>query len=254
MPPDQGSDPILPSAPPVGDRPDRIPALHRVVALIEVVLCSDYPTQAALGATFVALGFKPYVDGHLQIEFVALLSLADSVVLVGLMVMFLSAHGERVRDAFFGSRRVGRELRLGVPLTFVALSIAFAVLVTIKLFAPSLHTVETNPLEQLVRTPRDIWLFALVVVVAGGVREELQRAFLLGRFERWLGGPAFGTVATSVAFGTGHLIQGADAAIATGVLGVFWAIVYLRRRSVVAPILSHAGFNLLQTLQYLVGR
>ena len=83
----------------------------------------------------------------------------------------------------------------------------------------------------------------LVVVLAGGVREEVQRAFLLRRFEQWLGGGAVGLVVTSVLFGAGHRIQGLDAAVATGVLGAFWGLVYLRRRSVVAPVVSHAGFE-----------
>jgi membrane protease YdiL (CAAX protease family) len=47
-------------------------------------------------------------------------------------------------------------------------------------------------------------------------------------------------------------VQGRDAALATGLLGVFWGIVYLRRGSVVAPMISHSGFNLLELLQYLV--
>ena len=34
--------------------------------------------------------------------------------------------------------------------------------------------------------------------------------------------------------------------IATGLLGALWAVVYLRRRSSVAPIVSHAGFNSLE--------
>jgi membrane protease YdiL (CAAX protease family) len=59
-------------------------------------------------------------------------------------------------------------------------------------------------------------------------------------------------VTASVAFGAGHLLQGADAAIATGVLGAFWGIIYLRRRSVVAPVVSHSGFNLLQIVQFLM--
>ena len=227
-------------------------AAHRIVALLEVVLCSDYPTQAALGSTFAALGYRPYIGGHLQLGFVAWLSLFDSVLLVALMTFFLYVHGQRVRDVFLGPRRVVAEIRLGVPLMLAALGIAFAILATIRRYAPSLHTVESNPLEELMRTPQDAWLFAVVVVVAGGVREELQRAFLIGRFERWLGGATFGAVVTSLAFGAGHLIQGVDAMIATGVLGVFWAIVYLRRRSVVAPIFSHAGFNLIQTFQYLM--
>src|SRR5205085_10923068 len=114
------------------------------------------------------------------------------------------------------------------------------------------HTVEHNPLQDLVRTRGDALLFALVVVVAGGVREELQRAFLLRRFEVSLGGARVGVVVTSVAFGSGHLLQGADAAIATGLLGAFWGLVYLRRRSMVAPMVSHAGFDLAQIAGFLV--
>ena len=94
-------------------------------------------------------------------------------------------------------------------------------------------------------------VFALVLIVAGGIREEVQRAFLLRRFERWLGGPRVGLVVTSAAFGAGHFVQGADAAVATAALGAFWGAVYLRRRSVAAPVVSHAGFNVLQVAQYL---
>jgi membrane protease YdiL (CAAX protease family) len=37
--------------------------------------------------------------------------------------------------------------------------------------------------------------------------------------------------------------------ITTGVLGAFWAVLYLRRRSTVAPLVSHAGFNTLEVLR-----
>ena len=229
---------------------------ERAVALLEVILCSDYPTQLALGATFAALGFQPMgADGSLRITYIALLSLLDTLFLVGLMVLFLRTHSESVRDVFLGQAPVGPEVRRGLPLALVALFLAAAVMLTIQLLAPWLHTVEHNPLQDLVRTRRDALLFALVVVVAGGVREELQRAFLLRRFERWLGGARVGVIVTSIVFGAGHFIQGADAAIATGTLGAFWAIVYLRRRSAVAPMVSHSGFNLLQLAQFLaIGR
>jgi len=118
----------------------------------------------------------------------------------------------------------------------------------------SLHTVPDNPLQDLLQRPRDAWLFALVVFVAGGFREEIQRAFLLHRFDVWLGGPVVGLVVTSAGFGAGHLFQGVDAAITTGLLGAFWAAVYLRRRSAAAPIVSHAGFDLVQIVPYMLGR
>jgi membrane protease YdiL (CAAX protease family) len=229
---------------------------HRIVALLEVLICSDYPTQLALGTTFAALGYGPYLhNGELRVSYVVGISIADAILLIGLVVMFLYSHGERPRDVFFGRRPLAREAAIGIPLTFVALGIAVIVLLTIQRFAPGLHTVERNPLQALLRSPRDAWLFALVVVVAGGVREEIQRAFLLHRFDVWLGGGTVGLIVTSVGFGAGHLLQGADAALATGTLGAFWGLVYLRRRSAVAPIVSHSGFDLMQIVQFLgVGR
>ena len=40
--------------------------------------------------------------------------------------------------------------------------------------------------------------FVLLVMIAGGVREELQRAFLLHRFEQRLGGGSIGLALTSI--------------------------------------------------------
>lgn len=246
-PPADTIEPALPAA------PYRPTIAERSIALLEVLLCSDYPTQFALASTMAALGYRPFTaDGHLITSYVVTLSLLDSALLIGLILIFLKAHGERARTIFLGSKDIGLEARAGVPLTLAALAIGLGVLASIQAFAPWLHTVESNPFQELLRTPRDAALFAIVVIVAGGIREELQRAFLLHRFRIWLGGGAVGVVVTSVAFGTGHLLQGTDAAIATGLLGAFWGVVYLRRRSVVAPVVSHSGFNLLQIVQYII--
>jgi len=127
-------------------------------------------------------------------------------------------------------------------------------LTSLRLLAPWLHNVETNPLEQLAgNSASDAALFSLVAIFAGGVKEELQRAFLLRRFE-YLGGARVGVVVVSVAFGLGHAVQGWDAVITTGTLGAFWAVIYLRRRSSVAPIVSHAGFNSLEILRLALSR
>jgi membrane protease YdiL (CAAX protease family) len=239
--------------PPIGGSAlDRRWAGRRVTALLEVILCSDYPTQIVLGATFAALGIRPLMTGGgLNPSYIVGLSLADAALLIGLIVLFLRAHGEQPRMLFLGQRAVGPEVRAGLPLIGWAFLIALAVLVPIQQFAPWLRTVPTNPLQELIRTPGGAALFAVVVILAGGVREELQRAFLLRRFEQHLGGPRVGLVVSSAAFGAGHLLQGADAAVATAVLGAFWGLIYLRRRSVIAPVVSHAGFNLLQIAQFL---
>ena len=244
------SDPLSPE--PSALSPSTPPFEQRVVALLEVLICSDYPTQLAVGATFTALGYAPFVHGELRIGYVVGVSLADAILLVGLILLFLYAHHESPVEVFTGRRRLGPEIAAGIPMTLVALGIGIVVLTAVERFAPGLHTVPENPLQAILKTRRNAALFAVVVIVAGGVREEIQRAFLLHRFERWLGGRTVGVVVTSVAFGAGHLLQGIDAAIATGLLGAFWAVVYLRRRSIVAPMISHAGFDLVQIVQFLV--
>ncbi len=88
-----------------------------------------------------------------------------------------------------------------------------------------------------------IAMFLFVAIVAGGVREELQRAFLLHRFKNDLGQPWLGLLIASIAFGLGHTMQGNDAAIITGVLGAIWGAMYLIRGGALASMVSHSLFN-----------
>jgi uncharacterized protein len=232
---------------------DKPPLVGRVVALFEVALCSDLPTQLAVGGTLVAFGIRPVTaTGAFSLRYIVWLSLIDTGLLVGLICIFIRSHHERIRDVLLGTRKIVREVELGIPLTIGALALAILIIGVIRLAAPSLHNLATNPLEALITRPRDAWVFAVVVVIAGGVREEIQRAFILHRFDVWLGGPIVGLIVSSVLFGLGHGIQGNDVTIATGALGLYWGIIYLRRRSFVAPMVSHSGFNLIEVLQYFV--
>src|SRR5579864_2415056 len=96
-PPDPSREPRISTEP----SPSRI--VERAIALLEVLLCSDYPTQLALGTTFTAVGFAPYTSqGRLSVPYVVTLSLVDTAFLIGLMVLFLHAHGERAREVFLG--------------------------------------------------------------------------------------------------------------------------------------------------------
>jgi membrane protease YdiL (CAAX protease family) len=244
------SDPVPATDAPVSPvAPTQGPA--RLIAAAEILICSGVPTQTLIGLVLQLAGWPAeHPGGQMSLAFVLTLSLADTLILVALMVALTRAHGESATDLWLGHRSVRRETLVGlmlIPFVFLAVVILLNVL---RLTAPWLHNVPENPLEQLARTTAtEAAMFAMVAIVAGGIREELQRAFLLRRFERHLGGGAVGVVVLSAAFGFAHQMQGWDVAITTGMLGACWAIVYLRRRSSVAPIVSHAGFNTLEILR-----
>jgi membrane protease YdiL (CAAX protease family) len=216
----------------------------RARALAEVLLCSGYPTQIAVATVLRLAGWSPIrPNGRLSGQFLFTVSIIDAALLIALIVYFLARGGESPRAVLLGSRRPLREAGWGaltLPLTF---GLVIAVSAIIRSFVPHLRNVPINPLEALVQTPGGLMMFIGVAVIAGGVREEVQRAFVLHRFDRYLGGPLVGVVVSSLFFGLGHTLQGSDAAIITGLLGVLWAAAYLWRRSAVGTIVNHSLFN-----------
>jgi membrane protease YdiL (CAAX protease family) len=211
---------------------------------IEILLCSGYPTQIGIGFALQAAGLSPIqADGALSARFIFTLSLVDTVVLVSLIFVLLLRRGERPWQVFSGGRPIAREAGAGV----LSLPVVFAIIIVVSLlvrrFAPSLHNVPENPLQAFLGTQSGLWMFLFVVIVAGGVREELQRAFLLHRFRGDLGQPWMGVFITSLSFGLGHTLQGLDAAIITGSLGALWGVMYLVRGSAVGAMVSHSLFN-----------
>jgi membrane protease YdiL (CAAX protease family) len=237
--------------PPVAQPPVVLP-IERAAAALEAVLCSGFPTQIVIITVLATFGLQPRLaDGRFNATFVFALTLLDTLLLVGLVCFFFRAHRESIREQLFGARRLGREMLFGVALIPASFGVMAVTLLLVHAVAPSLRNVLQNPLSELARTRSDALAFAFVVVLAGGVREEIQRGFILRRFEQYLGGGLAGLATFSLLFGLGHLEQGRNVAIATAVLGAFWGVVFLRRRSIAGPMVAHAGFNLLQVLNFL---
>jgi uncharacterized protein len=211
---------------------------------VEILLCSGYPTQIIISYALIAAGIRPTTPaGTLSGLFVFALSLIDTAALLSLIVLFIWRRGERTRDVFFGRTQPAREIAVGVLSLPMVIVVVVALTLVVRQFVPSLHNVPDNPLEGLLAGQASVWMFLFVVIVAGGVREELQRAFLLQRFRDHLGRPWLGLMITSLAFGMGHTLQGLDAALITGTLGAFWGFMYLSRGGALAPMVSHSLFN-----------
>jgi len=220
---------------------------------VEILLCSGYPTQLLVGQTLILAGITPLLpNGSLSSTFVFLLSMIDTVLLLGLIVALLWRRGERPVEVFFGGRPLLPEVGAGILSFPFVIGVMIAWMLAIQRFQPRLHNVPDNPLEGFIGTGVSLWMFFTVVIVAGGVREELQRAFLLHRFRGDLGQPWLGLFITSLAFGMGHTLQGYDAAIVTGTLGAIWGAMYLTRRGALAGMVSHSLFNSAELLRVIL--
>jgi len=230
----------------------RVLPIERAGALLEILMCSGFPTQILLILILRGVGVPMRaIDGRLSPPFVFTLSMLDAAFVIGLVVTFLHVHGESARKVLIGRVRLIREALVGIATLPAVFMMVTLVLILILRFAPGLHNVATNPFEDMLRTRGDAIIFAVVVMVAGGVREEVQRGFIAHRCDQYLGGALGGVAVYSVVFGAGHADQGYDAMIAIGLLGFLWGLLYIARRSIVAPLVSHATFNLAQLLKYL---
>ena len=229
------------------------PPYARMLAVADVVLASGFPTQLALGALLIAGGLSPYgADGALSMPHIATLLASDTALLLGLIAWRLQAGGERARDVFVGAAPWAREAWRGLLLVPVFIAGTAGLMAALRWAWPWLHNVDANPFEALARSPVNGAILFVLVILSGGLKEECQRAFVLHRFGQHLGGAWLGLAIYSLVFGLGHMIQGYDVGIATALMGVAWGVIFLRRRSVVAPAVSHAGFNAAQIVQFML--
>jgi hypothetical protein len=119
-------------------------ARQRLVAVVELILCSSIPTQILLQGLMIGLGFNPRTeDNGLSLSFVVTMSLADTVVLIALMIALTRARGESVAALWLGQRSVWKEALLGVSLVPSILLMVVVILTSVRLLAPVLHNVET---------------------------------------------------------------------------------------------------------------
>jgi membrane protease YdiL (CAAX protease family) len=229
--------------------------LPRWFAIVQAIAVSGVPTGLIVTlALMLTTNMSPFNGDGLTLEFMSTVTLLDTALIALLIRVFLELSGEDSRSVFLGRRPVFGEVVRGLLLVPVMFAAVTGIVLGLRAVAPWLHTVKVSPLEQYMRSPLDASIFLVVVVLGGGIREELQRAFILHRFEQCLGGIKLGLIIFSVVFGLLHVDQGGDVAIAVGSLGLFWGLLYVKRRSAVMGMTNHAGFNALQVLQGVLAR
>ena len=230
--------------------------LAAVFEVVVVALAGSFITQFGFSLCKVSPG---QVLTQTSLLFIFMVS--EATLSLFILTLFLKARGEDLARIGLGWGNFRKEAFLGlatVPILFGATSL---VGVFFHLALPQ-YVSTTNPLLELLRDEVDFLFFLTSSLYVGGFKEEVQRAFVLVRFERYLGfkiagfskencGITLGLILWSIFFGAGHYLQGGiDKAAGAGVLGLLFGILYVWRRSLIAPMISHAAFDITTLLLF----
>jgi membrane protease YdiL (CAAX protease family) len=151
----------------------------RVFLYLSVLLIVAY--WAVSTAKLLSAAGQPYFPDNVRV--LALYAGARAVVVLALVWALLRGSGERLADLGLGLRDVRLALLRGLLLA-VGIFLLMNVVLSALRSAFGGGTGTAPAVIALFRDPREApyWVFA--VVVGGGFTEELQRAFVLTRFER----------------------------------------------------------------------
>lgn len=229
--------------------PPRTPRSDRIQAFIEILLLSGLISSFLAGLIFAAfLGKKADLlatDSTIISAFVLL----EAVFIFLLLAAILKAHRESLSSLGLKWERWKSHLFLGFGLAPTFFLINALVAYIFRVYLPEYY-IEQNPLTETIQTPQQLILFIFSALVAGGIKEELQRAFIISRFRRYLGGAWIGLVLWSLAFGAAHYVQGVQGIAIATLYGFIFGIVYIISGSIIAPIVAHGAYDTLALLAY----
>ena len=171
----------------------------------------------------------------------------ESSLTLGIILILLWAGGRRLRDLGWAKQGWWRESFAGVSVVPLLFGATILVGFLFRILLPE-YVSETNPLLEMIRDGTDLGLLLFSSVFVGGIKEEVQRAFILVHFRNHLGGAVPGLILWSAFFGAGHSFQGVDFAVAAGVLGLLFGLLYLWRGHLAAPVAAHALYDVVTLL------
>jgi membrane protease YdiL (CAAX protease family) len=227
----------------------RTPLAYRLQAFIEVLLMSGLISTYLAALVFSAFHEKRVDLLTTDATTVSLFILLEAVFALIILVVILKSHRETICSLGLQWERWKSYLLLGLGLVPLFFLINALVSFIFRTYLPNYY-LEQNPLTEMIQTPQQLTLFIISALVAGGIKEELQRAFILTRFRHYLGGAWLGLVLWSIAFGAAHYVQGVQGITIATLYGFIFGIVYLLSGSLIAPIVAHGAYDTLALLAY----
>jgi uncharacterized protein len=177
-------------------------------------------------------------QGQLGFVLVAAATIFRDAALVTLVLYFLWRNGEPITRIGWSWHRPVREVLVGIA-CFIPVCVG-AALVEETLSHLGLSTPKT-PLPSFLKEQgwTEVILAVVLVVVVAIAEETIFRGYLLLRFQDLLRSTTGAVLLSSAIFAAGHGYEGGAGLVTVGLMGAAFAVVYLWRKSLVAPVTMH---------------
>jgi membrane protease YdiL (CAAX protease family) len=183
--------------------------------------------------SFLAIGV-----GRVDFVSMAIATIIRDLALVNLVIYFIWRNGETFRQLGWSLANRWRDLGLGLvlflPFTYGA--------IYLKLFLKQLGLSVPHgppPAFLSVHGLPEILMGLVLLIIVALTEETIFRGYLLLRLQGAGLGPLAAALVSSVIFSLGNGYEGAAGVVTVGAMGLVFALIYLWRGSLVAPIVMH---------------
>jgi membrane protease YdiL (CAAX protease family) len=211
---------------------DAGPSVSRKAQLLEVLVFLFLVVPSLVLSLFVT------PQGSEGFRLTAAMVIARDLALLSLVLFFVWRNQERLDRLGWTLKRFPLEIVLGI-LLYIPMAYGIGWLETFftEIGLSSPPTSSSAFLHP--SSGAELGLAVALVVVVAIAEETIFRGYLLLRF-RGLGlGNTLAVILSSLIFAVGHGYEGSAGVATVGVMGVLFAVVYLWRGSLVAPMVMH---------------
>lgn len=184
------------------------------------------------------LSFFVARQGGVGFVFTAFSVILRDLALVSLILFFLWRNTEPLDVLGWTFKNGGKEVLLGIcliiPMFFGGIGLD-NILQSAGLSPPPMPA----PSFLAVSGRAEILLALVLVVVVAVAEETIFRGYLLLRFRGIHLSSSWAAILSAITFSLGHGYEGTSGVVTVGIMGLVFAVVYLWRKSLVAPIVMH---------------
>lgn len=177
-------------------------------------------------------------EGSVNFVTVAVATIFRDLSLVMLIIFFLWRNNEPLSAIGYRFEHLGREILIGVILfipVFFGAAYLEEILKRIGFTVPSTPL----PADIVSKGAGELILATILVVIVAWSEETIFRGYLVLRLKSVTQSILSAILLSSFIFSLGHGYEGSAGVVTVGVMGAVFTIIYLWRKSLVAPMVMH---------------